>query len=277
MGARARPSFFLVVMNEGLYLTSDAMVSTAEVERTLKNLHVLSALSHNDKLLTNGETFGIYSPTALRGMFRLAAGESRVSNIDRIRQAVTSGINFAIRYAEDANEIMKSSSTGNMVLKINTNIVLHQRTCEALKATTIGLNNLTQTYRDDPAFASQVTLLVLQIEDSLRVMPRLDGPTPSPPPPKPPQPFPLPPSSDRRFWEDGIRYVPLDAAADHQWGGRPMHHATSSSSASLHACTGGEGGEDEEEEGEDVGLDEEEEEPGTEEEEEALRTPRRDL
>ena len=56
----------------------------SEAERTLSNLHVLSALSQNDKLNTNEDVFDIYAPTSLRGMWRTWYGERRGQNVQLV-------------------------------------------------------------------------------------------------------------------------------------------------------------------------------------------------
>lgn len=191
-----------------MYMDSDA-------ERTLNNLHVLGALSHNDKLMTNEDHFDIYAPTSLRGLLRMWYGERRGQNVQRVRNAVRAAIAFAHRSLEDATALLEAASTTSacspssvpspapprhhivhvsgapppspslsscssgtvsmldapsMRLRIDTISLQHVRMVEALGRARSGLANLLQTYRDDAALASQITLLTEEIEDFLRVM-----------------------------------------------------------------------------------------------------------
>ena len=49
----------------------------SDAERTLGNLNVLSAMSQNDKLMTNEDHFNIYTPTTFRAIVRTWYGERR--------------------------------------------------------------------------------------------------------------------------------------------------------------------------------------------------------
>jgi hypothetical protein len=146
-----------------------------DAERTLNNLHVLGALSHNDKLMTNDDTFDIYAPTSLRGVFRMWHGERRVTNIGRIRQCVRSAITFSCKSLEDTTALMNSSPSSptqseQMKLRVDTHAMQHLRMLDGLNRAKGGLHNLLQTYREDAASASQVQLLMEEIEDFIRVM-----------------------------------------------------------------------------------------------------------
>ena len=143
----------------------------AEAERTLNNLHVLAALSHNDKLMTNEDLFDIYPPTSARSVFRMWYGESRNQNVQRVRQTVRAGINFASKTLEDANALLaRAEADEGMTIRIETVTIQHIRMVDALHRAHRGLSNLLQTYRDDPALTSQIGLLNVEIDDFVRVM-----------------------------------------------------------------------------------------------------------
>lgn len=141
-----------------------------EAERTLNNLHVLAALSHNDKLLTNDDAFGIYAPTSLRGLFRMWYGEHRVQNVVRVRQTVRAATAFAAKSLDDVQALGKGEGSAHLRLRIDTLVVQHLRMCEALRGAKNGLDNLTQTYRGDAALTSQLQLLCREVDDFLEVM-----------------------------------------------------------------------------------------------------------
>lgn len=175
----------------------------ADAERHLSNLRVLAALSHNDKLNTQQDQFDIYSPTSMRGLMRFWYGETRAQNVQRVRQTVRAAISFASKALEDANALddaasnaylpsyrqaedaeggagamplalatstSPSSATDVMRLRIDTMALQHFRMLDALHKASRGLSNLLQTYREDAALASQISLLIEEIRDFQRVI-----------------------------------------------------------------------------------------------------------
>jgi len=140
-----------------------------DAERTLHNLHVLSVLSHNDKLMTNADTFDIYAPTSLRGLFRTWYGENRSCNLQRVQDTVRSGMAFASKFLDDAN-VLLDAQLDSMRLRINTIVMQHIRMCDGMQCAKHGLWNLMQTYRDDPALMSQIRFIVTEIDDFIVVM-----------------------------------------------------------------------------------------------------------
>lgn len=143
----------------------------ADAERTLNNLHVLSVLSHNDKLMTNEDVFDIYSPTTFRGLMRMWYGERRLQNVQRIRCTVRAAMTFASRTLDDANALTSvQPRTDNMTLRIDTIVLQHVRMVDGLARAKEGLANLQQTYRDDPALTSQLSLVVEEIGAFLNVI-----------------------------------------------------------------------------------------------------------
>lgn len=148
------------------------MESTAEI--TLRNLHVLGALSHNDKLMTNEDSFDIYAPTSLRGVLRMWYRENRAANIERVRTAVRAGIQFSERTLQEAESLRAFPSVlgevGNATLRANNMAVQHRRMVEALERACHGLINLLQTYRDDAAMAAQINLVIEEVRSHLGVV-----------------------------------------------------------------------------------------------------------
>jgi hypothetical protein len=155
----------------------------AEAERTLNNLHVLAALSHNDKLLTNDDSFDIHAPTTMRAAWRFWCRERRSTNVQRVRICVRSATDFVSKTLEETSVLISvplqsSQCPGNLTddppdtlrLKIETIAMQHFRMLDALKLASKGLCNLLQTYRDDPALTSQVQLIVNEISDFVSVI-----------------------------------------------------------------------------------------------------------
>ena len=146
----------------------------AITEQTLHNLHVLAALSHNDKLMTNELTFTIYVPTSWRAMARLWQGEGRAANVTKVRQTFRTGMSFVTKSLEDANVLLATLTTHEvpemMRFRARTIAVQHWRMSEALAKACNGIDNLRQTYRDDAAFTSQIDLAVEEVRTFLAVM-----------------------------------------------------------------------------------------------------------
>lgn len=135
----------------------------SEAERTLRNLHVLSSLSHNDKLMTNCDEFNIYTPTSFRGMFRFWYGEDRLHNVERIRHVVRSGTSFA--QAE-----YKRSPDDPLSIRSKLSGMQCARMLDALRGALRGIQNLTQTYQGDAAVLSQLKIVMDELNDFLNVM-----------------------------------------------------------------------------------------------------------
>lgn len=155
----------------------------AEVERILGNLHVLGALSHNDKLMTNEDAFDIYIPTTWRGLVRTWYGERRGQNVARIRSTVRGAIEFSQRTLTD----IRAYNTRSIAEDVNVNTLRREtmelqfhRMIDGLRRARDGLTNLIQTYRDDAAFSSQIRLINEEIGDFLSVMNRHSSSVSSP-------------------------------------------------------------------------------------------------
>ena len=175
----------------------------ADVERILGNLHVLGALSHNDKLMTNEEAFDIYIPTTWRGLVRSWYGERRGQNVARIRSTVRGAIEFSQRTLTDIRAYNTPSAADDVdvnTLRRETMELQFRRMTDGLRRARDGLTNLMQTYRDDAALSSQIRLINEEIGDFLSVMSRHASPllgqgSPVTPAPQPP-PFVLDVASD---------------------------------------------------------------------------------
>ena len=168
----ARMSFFRRVALTHLSRRAPEMDAAAEL--TMSNLTVVGALSHNDKLLTNQDTFDIYAPTSLRAVARMWYGENRTQNLRRVRQAVTAGIAHATATLEEATALLEGGAAGAPphVMRPAAIALQHLRMVTALSRAQGGLRNLIQTYRDDPTLSSQAQLLVEEIDAFRRLTER---------------------------------------------------------------------------------------------------------
>ena len=143
-----------------------------DAERTLNNLHVLSAVSPFDKLITNGDSFDIHPPSRMREMYRTWIGERRTQNVARVRQTVRTAIAHIRKLLDDANALLTSGlrEDESMRLRVDTIVVQHVRMCEGLQQSCTGLRNLMQTYRDDAMLASHIHLTITEIHDFLTLI-----------------------------------------------------------------------------------------------------------
>ena len=139
----------------------------SEEERCYANIRVVAQLTQNDKICTKSDSlFSIHVPTTWRAVSRMYYGERRSQNIQHVRQAVYTGITFAHKSLE---EVQVLAQTPN---RLRTNIVAlkHLRMVEGLSAAKDGISNLLHTYRDDAATNSQISLILTEIEDFLKVI-----------------------------------------------------------------------------------------------------------
>ena len=139
----------------------------SDAERTLYNLHVIGAVSQNDKLITNSENFDVHIPTTLRAFYRTWYGETRYQNWTRIRNCVRSAIGNASQYLEEAFDTISFQKRAS---KADFIALQHMRMIEGLRCAKKGICNLMQTYRDDTALNAQFSLLKQEIDDYLLLM-----------------------------------------------------------------------------------------------------------
>ena len=151
-----------------------------EMDRTIGNLRVLAALSHNDKLMTRGEDFDIYVPTTWRSFVRSFYREGRASNIEKVRKTVREGFRFASSTLEAAMSLIESEKSNSPLsfesasafkvnFLINTTAMDHIRMVDSLGACVPGLKNLASTYKDDPVLASQIGVVLEEVDNYISV------------------------------------------------------------------------------------------------------------
>ena len=138
------------------------MNSEAEVERTLRNITVLSEIKQNDKLTTIADTFSIYPPTAMRGIWRKWQGESRDMNIQRIQETFSSASAYITSTRDTITRHPDDISRLHMHRRCS-------RIMEAMDHSKRGLLNLCHTYTDDATSRVKLHLIIQQIDDFLAV------------------------------------------------------------------------------------------------------------
>lgn len=135
---------------------------------TLRNLGVLAALRQNDKLLTEGEFFTIYTPTTLRALYRAVYRESREQNMLRVTSCLRNARTFV---ASVVSEYAPSEDIGTEGISVRlhrqTQIQLCTRVLNALTESLQGLDNLCETYNDDAAMLVKIRQLKHEVVDFL--------------------------------------------------------------------------------------------------------------
>ena len=124
----------------------------ADAERTLSNLHVLAALNHNDKLITNDESFDIYPPSTWRALYRTWMGERRNQNVQRVRHTVRAAIDFATKSLHESESLADRMNAFEIPAKMMTKSNTLSKVFRKFKANNKSVssataNSLTFTYK----------------------------------------------------------------------------------------------------------------------------------
>lgn len=142
-------------------------------ERVLRNLGVISKLKQGDKLLTEGEYFSIYNPTALRSLMRMLYRENRETNLIRIqnliRDAKTQTTAMVSEFATSETEATFAPRLKHEI-EHKGQVNRCARVLEALGESVHGVDNLILTYTDDASIVSSFQALKADIVDFLNNM-----------------------------------------------------------------------------------------------------------
>lgn len=140
----------------------------ANLDVTLRNLGVLSALRQNDKLLTEGEFFTIYTPTTWRALYRTLHRESREQNMLRVTSCLRNARTFVASVVSEYGPTEDAAADLISVrLHRQTQIQLCTRVLNALSESLQGLDNLCETYSDDAAMLVKIRQLKDEVVDFL--------------------------------------------------------------------------------------------------------------
>ena len=141
----------------------------ADIDKILRNLGVLAELKQNDKLLTEGEFFTIYVPTAMRSLWRLFYRESRETNMLRVSECIRNGKMFVATAIGDHG--MKGEDTeadrGSVPMRFHRlqQVQICGRVLTALANSVHGLDNLMETYHEDAALVVRIRQLKTEVTD----------------------------------------------------------------------------------------------------------------
>ena len=140
----------------------------ADMDMTLRNLGVLAALRQNDKLLTEGEFFTIYTPTTFRAIYRTVFRESREQNMLRVTSCLRNARTFVTSVvSEYAPREDTGAESVSVRLHRQTQIQLCTRVLNSLSESLQGLDNLCETYSDDAAMLVKIRQLKDEVVDFL--------------------------------------------------------------------------------------------------------------
>jgi len=136
------------------------------LEDVLKDLHVLAALSQGQKLRTQNRITGLdlerQHATMIQGIVRFWNGESRFSNIERVRELYNEGFHLlerAISWWESANLDENDQTSRKRTIERVTVKQYIVRLWNALHKGENGLDQLYTTYNEDPKTSANIELL----------------------------------------------------------------------------------------------------------------------
>ena len=138
-----------------------------DVDKVLRNLGVLAQIKQHDKLLTEGEHFAIYVPTAWRSIYRYIYSEAREQNMLRVAECVRQA-KSAVTHILSEHSIPEADRQ-SMALRFmrQEQLGVCQRIMCSLTDSMVGLDNLMQTYRDDAAVVVRIQHIKGDITDFL--------------------------------------------------------------------------------------------------------------
>ena len=134
-----------------------------EVEKTLRNLTVVSMIKQHDKLITAGDTFSIHPPTMFRSLYRRWYGEARDQNMQRLHEMVHTACTH-VGQMNDTCTTVECTDASSRVQVVQGQL-RRVRLIQALRGAQRGLTNMIDTYTDDTSFQVRLRLLVQKIED----------------------------------------------------------------------------------------------------------------
>ena len=148
------------------------------MEKTLRNLTVVSMTKQHDKLITTCDTFAIQSPTPFRSVYRRWYGEGRDLNLQRLQECVHVACAYVSRLTCAGAQIVPIDEDEETRMARLQESMRRVRLIEALKGAKGGIRNMIDTYADDTSFQVRLRLLVQRVDDFLiSLRPMMDPPS----------------------------------------------------------------------------------------------------
>lgn len=129
-------------------------MSSSIREKLIQNLKTIGNISHNDKLSTQTDTFTIHEPSSVRGAYRWFYSETRLLNLEKIRDLMHN----------TKNECTIITSADNQ--RIEDRHILAEL-ISAMEHAIKGLSNMTETYKDDIATKTSIELIISETQSFL--------------------------------------------------------------------------------------------------------------
>lgn len=150
-----------------------------DIHKVLRNLGVVGQMKQNDKLLTQGDYFSLYTPTYMRGVYRMWLGEGRELNVNRVHEEVNSAKAYITNVLADQRYAVTDDANIKSRLGRHTQAQLCTRAMRILHETQAGLQNMRETYREDTALLCRIEHVANDVSDFLdgtrRLTSREDG------------------------------------------------------------------------------------------------------
>lgn len=142
----------------------------SDADKIQRNLGVIAALKQNDKLLTEGDFFTIYVPTAMRSLMRTVWRESRELNLMRVAECIRNAKSFVTNAISEHGIVSRdilaqTTDTVQMKFHRHSQVQLCSRILTSLSECTTGLDNLTHTYADDASFLVKIRQIKTEVTD----------------------------------------------------------------------------------------------------------------
>lgn len=139
----------------------------SEVERTLRNLTVISMIKQNDKLITSGDTFAIHPPTVMRSVYRRWYGESRDLNLQHLCATIHTASTTVHKMLRREEEFFKGKEgvVPEERWAASQDTMQCTRLITALQKSKRGLTNLVDTYDYDTSYQVRLQMLCDHIDD----------------------------------------------------------------------------------------------------------------
>jgi hypothetical protein len=150
----------------------------ADVDKTLRNLGVMAAIKQNDKLITEGEFFTIYTPTTLRALWRMMNRENREQNIQRVTDCMRNARVFITSVlSEYGQNDDRDHWCETVAIKLHRATLLQvcSRVLQALSESLNGLDNLCETYTEDAAMTVKIRQLKQENMDFIESTRKIGG------------------------------------------------------------------------------------------------------
>ena len=136
-----------------------------DIEKTLRNLGVLSQMKQHDKLMTECEHFAIHVPTATRSIYRYIYNETREQNMQRVAECIRQAKAAVTHILSEHSQHENDSRTMSLQLLRREESAICYRIMQALSECLCGLDNMVVTYRDDTALVVRIQQIKGDVTD----------------------------------------------------------------------------------------------------------------